>query len=483
MKNKIFIVLTIVLSISLFLCGCKNNKDKKYNVTLMVDNEQYQVIEMGNEEVLDAVTLPAVEKELHNFVGWKDANGNLFTTTMTITSDITLFAEFEALPTVTLTIIYNDSYTKEYEVLSWEQITLADYIEEIDNYAFSSWEINGSVYSKEFIILDSDMTIKALYMKAPKPVYLANDYFKHGKISVSGADLVDQNGEKFQLIGLSTHGLQWFSRYVNRGTIAAIKNEFGINVIRLAMYTSEDGYCTSEANKERLYNTVVQGVKYATEVGLYVIIDWHMVGAEDPKDKNPLYYKDEAIDFFSRISKEFKDYDNVLYEIMNEPNGNAVKWSHCKEYANLVIPKIRENTDAIILVGNPNWTANLNAVMADPLEGYENIMYTYHFYADSHRSTYQVENAYNKGFPVFISEHGGMESSGDGAINYESIQAWYKVLDKYNISYVAWNISNSKGSASIIKHGDDTLTDFSDEHLKEWGQWYKKWTRSKAGLK
>ena len=76
-----------------------------------------------------------------------------------------------------------------------------------------------------------------------------------------------------------------------------------------------------------------------------------------------------------------------------------------------------------------------------------------------------------------------MESSGDGAINYESIQAWYKVLDKYNISYVAWNISNSKGSASIIKHGDETLTDFSDEHLKEWGQWYKKWTRSKAGLK
>jgi len=208
-----------------------------------------------------------------------------------------------------------------------------------------------------------------------------------------------------------------------------------------------------------------------------------MVGAEDPKDKNPLYYKDEAIDFFSRISKEFKDYDNVIYEIMNEPNGNAVKWSHCKEYANLVIPKIRENTDAIILVGNPNWTANLNAVMADPLVGYENIMYTYHFYAAGHKSTYQVTTAYSKGFPVFISEHGGMESSGDGDIDYTSIQNWYKILDERNISYVAWNISNSKGSASIIKNGDDTITDFRDEHLKEWGIWYKKWTRSKAGMK
>ena len=217
-------------------------------------------------------------------------------------------------------------------------------------------------------------------------------------------------------------------------------------------------------------------------MGLYVIIDWHMVGAEDVNDKNPLYYKDEAMDFFSRISKEFKDYDNVLYEIMNEPNGSTT-WKQCKTYAELVIPKIRENTDGIILVGNPNWTANLNAVMADPLVGYENIMYTYHFYAAGHKNTYQVTNAYSKGFPVFISEHGGMESSGDGAMNYSSIQNWYKILDQRNISYVAWNISNSAGSASIIKHSDDTLTDFSDEHLKEWGIWYKQWTRSKAGLK
>jgi endoglucanase len=203
-----------------------------------------------------------------------------------------------------------------------------------------------------------------------------------------------------------------------------------------------------------------------------------MVGAEDPNDKNPLYYKDLAVDFFSRISKEFKDYDNVLYEIMNEPNGSTT-WAHCKEYANLVIPKIRENTDGIILVGNPNWTSNLNVVMSDPLEGYENIMYTYHFYAADHKNRYQVENAYNKGFPVFISEHGGMESSGDGEMSYESITQWYKILDNRNISYVAWNLSNSKGSASILKHGTPEMDNFSDEVLKEWGVWYKAWVRKK----
>ena len=482
MKNKTLLTILTILIVSLFMLGCKDKGNKKYNVKLMVDGELYQTIEVAEGETISATSFPKVEKELHNFVGWNDEQGNLFTTEMTITSDKTFTAEFEKQPTVILTINYNNMFEKEYEVLSWTQIKLEDYILPIDEYQFASWKINGSSYAKEFIVLDSDLTIEAIYTEAPKPATLSNDYFTHGKIKVVGPDLVDKNGKKFQLIGLSTHGLQWFSRYVNPATISSLKNTFGINVIRLAMYTSEDGYCTSEANKERLYNLVVQGVKYATQAGLYVIVDWHMVGAEDPNDKNPLYYKEEAMEFFGKISKEFKDYDNVLYEIMNEPNGST-SWNQCKTYAEAVIPKIRENTDAIILVGNPNWTANLNAVIANPLVGYENIMYTYHFYAADHKNTYQVSNAYDKGFPVFISEHGGMDSSGDGAMNITSIQNWYKVLDQRNISYVAWNISNSKGSASIIKHGDDTLTDFSDEHLKEWGIWYKKWTRAKAGLK
>lgn len=320
-------------------------------------------------------------------------------------------------------------------------------------------------------------------LKGERVAYAANGYSDHGKLSVQGADLVDEHGEKFQLVGLSTHGLQWFNRYVNYDSFDAIHNEFGINVIRLALYTAENGYCDStESNKEFLYNKVVEGIKYATELDMYVIVDWHMVGADDVNDKNPLYYRNEAIEFFSRITKEFKDYDNILYEIMNEPNGSTT-WAQCKAYANLVIPKIRENDeDAIILVGNPKWTADLNSVMASPLEGYTNIMYTYHFYANGHYSFEEVKNAYEKGFPVFISEHGGMESSGDGPIDYESIKNWYRILDTYNISYVAWNISNSNGSASILLPSNTSLTDFSDSGLKEWGIWYKAWVRNKFGL-
>ena len=317
-------------------------------------------------------------------------------------------------------------------------------------------------------------------MKTQK--FVDNGYFANGKLSVVGPDLVNQYGEKFQLFGLSTHGLQWFGRYANFDTIAAIQEGFGNNIIRFALYTDENGYCDgTEERKKQMLEDLIEGVDAATELGLYVIIDWHMVGAENAADKNPLTYMNEAIEFFSYITNYYKDQDNILYEIMNEPNGPTT-WAQCKKYAETVIPVIRANTDAIILVGNPRWTADLNSVMRNPLVGFENIMYTYHFYAADHGNTTQVINAYNAGFPVFISEFGFMQSSGDGALGLNNGERWKQVLDQRNISYVAWNISNSKGSASIFKENSYDMVDVSDSNLKEWGIYLKNWYREKSGL-
>ena len=120
--------------------------------------------------------------------------------------------------------------------------------------------------------------------------------------------------------------------------------------------------------------------------------------------------------------------------------------------------------------------------MKDPLEGYENIMYTYHFYAADHYDTTEVITAFAAGLPIFITEHGGMESSGDGDINFDNIKNWYKVLNNRNISYIAWNISNTKGSASILKYKNTTLTEFTSENMKAWGSYYRARVRERFGL-
>ena len=312
--------------------------------------------------------------------------------------------------------------------------------------------------------------------------FVNNGFTFNGKLSVNGRDLVNKFGQKIQLFGLSTHGMNWFGRYANIDTIASLVEGFGINVIRFSMTTSEGGYCNgTDATKKQMLEDLEEGIDAATKLGIYVIVDWHMVGASEEADKNPLTYLDESKEFFSYISEKYKRYDNILYEIMNEPNGNTT-WAQCKQYANEVIPCIRKNSDGIILVGNPNWTADLNSVMKSPLTGYENIMYTYHFYAADHRHTSQVENAYENGFPVFISEYGFMSSDGDGAISEENGQNWKRVLDERNISYVAWNISNSECSSSIFKKGSYDMVDVSDSNLREWGIYLKEMYREMAGL-
>jgi hypothetical protein len=159
--------------------------------------------------------------------------------------------------------------------------------------------------------------------------YVNNGYFFNGKLSVNGRDLVNQNGEQIQLYGLSTHGMQWFGRYANFDTIAAIQSEFGINIIRFAFSTDEDGYCNGNSKiQEQMLQDLHEGIDAATRLGLYVIVDWHMVGAVNPLDKNPLTYLEQAKEFFSYISEylylrigvALTDYSSFsLYHIGRSP--------------------------------------------------------------------------------------------------------------------------------------------------------------------
>ena len=175
--------------------------------------------------------------------------------------------------------------------------------------------------------------------------------------------------------GVSTHGLAWFPEYVNKDAFQTLRDDWGANVVRLAMYTDENGgYCT-DGNREQLKQLVSDGVEYATELGMYVIIDWHIL-----HDQDPTVYQGEAEDFFAEMSAKYAKYDNVIYEICNEPNGGATWDGSVKPYAETIIPIIRKNDkDAIIIVGTPTWSQDVDAAADNPITGQTNIMYAIHF--------------------------------------------------------------------------------------------------------
>ena len=289
-----------------------------------------------------------------------------------------------------------------------------------------------------------------------------------GALSVEGTKLVDDNGNGVQLKGISTHGLAWYPDYVNEDCIRQLKEEWGANVFRLAMYTAEYGGFCSGGDKESLKALVKDGVKYATDNDMYVIIDWHILS-----DGNPNTYLEDAKGFFEEMSEEYADYTNVLYEICNEPNGGT-SWSDVKSYAEEVIEVIRENDEGgIILVGTPNWSQYVEQAAADPIEGYDNVMYTLHFYAATHKEDLReaMVRAVEAGLPIFVSEYGICDASGNGGIDEYQANQWVELLNQYQISYVAWNLSNKSETSAVIKSSCSKTSGFTLEDLSDSGKW------------
>lgn len=291
----------------------------------------------------------------------------------------------------------------------------------------------------------------------------------HGKLSVKGTDLVDKNGKKFQLKGVSTHGLQWFPQYVNEAAFKTLRDNWGANVVRLAMYTAEGGYCNG-GNKKDIENTLHKGVDAATALGMYVIIDWHILS-----DGNPNTYADEAAAFFDKVSKKYAKNVNVIYEICNEPNGGT-SWSEIKKYADRIIPVIRANDkDAIILVGTPTWSQEVDKVAANPVNNPKNVMYTLHFYAATHKDDIRnrLTTARNAGTPVFVSEFSICDASGNGGIDYDSAEKWKNLINKYNISYCGWSLCNKAETSALISSGCSKTSGWSTNELSEAGKWLR----------
>lgn len=296
---------------------------------------------------------------------------------------------------------------------------------------------------------------------------------QHGALHVENGKLTDADGNTVQLYGMSTHGIAWFPQYINYDSFRTLRDDWNTNCIRLAMYTAEyGGYCAG-GDKEQLKQLVRDGVSYATELGMYVIVDWHILSDCDPNQN-----KDEAIAFFREMAEVFADNDNVLYEICNEPNGGT-SWDSIKSYAEEVIPVIRaQKPDAVILVGTPTWSQEIDKAAASPLDD-SNVMYTLHFYAGTHKDDLRnrLETCVQNGLPVFVSEFGMCDASGNGANDFVSTTKWLDLLNKYQISFCCWNLANKDESSSVFKASSTALSDWTDDDFNESGRWIRDYFR------
>ncbi len=295
-----------------------------------------------------------------------------------------------------------------------------------------------------------------------------------GKLHVDGTRLADEAGNPVQLRGVSTHGLAWFPQYVSEETFRTLRDGWGANTVRLAMYTAEyGGYCAG-GDRAALKALIDKGVQAATKLGMYAVIDWHILSDGDPRA-----HQADAAAFFGELSAKYAAYPNVLYEICNEPNG--APWDTAiAPYAKAVLAAIRKNApDAVVIVGTNTWSQDVDAVIGKRLDD-PNVVYAFHFYAATHGAALRqkLERALDAGVPCFVSECGISEASGQGRVDTASGQAWLELLNRRGVSFVAWGLSNKAETVSLLNPGCAAVSGWKETDLTESGKWFRNAIRS-----
>lgn len=290
---------------------------------------------------------------------------------------------------------------------------------------------------------------------------------RHGQLHVEGTQLTDENGNAAMLRGMSYGWHNFWPRFYNKQSVKWLKDDWNVNIVRAAMGVDADEQCyinNPEDSKEKI-KAVIDG---AIDTGIYVIIDFHSHNI----------HLEEAKAFFDEMSKTYGDKPNVIYEIFNEPDDES--WTDVKAYSEEVIKVIRKNDpDNIILVGCPHWDQDIHLPAEDPITGFDNLMYTVHFYAATHDKWLRdrTDAAIEKGLPVFVSESAGMEATGDGPLNEEEWQHWIDWMENRKISWITWSVSDKDETCSVLKKSASSTGNWKESNLKESGKKSREYLR------
>lgn len=275
-----------------------------------------------------------------------------------------------------------------------------------------------------------------------------------GRIQVEKNQFVTANGEAIVFRGLDASDLYKLKKdgHWNKAYFQEIKN-WGANLVRLPVHPMH----WRDLGKDAYLKALDQGVQWAREIGLYVIIDWHSIGnLRSELFQDPMYEttRKETFEFWQTIASRYKDDTTVaFFELFNEPTTHrgqlgTCTWAQWRELMEELIVIIRAHeAKAIPLVAGFNWAYDLTDVATNPINA-EGIAYVSHPYPMKREKPWQAQWTKDWGFvsekyPLFLTEIGFCGEGERGAhipvISDESYgEAITTYCDERKISYSIW---------------------------------------------
>lgn len=268
-------------------------------------------------------------------------------------------------------------------------------------------------------------------------------------IKVSGNRFVTEKGDTILFRGLSIsdpdkieHQGQW-----NKILFEKVK-ELGAQIVRIPIHP----VAWRERTPEKYVKLIDQAVEWCTELGMYIIIDWHSIGnLEMELFQDPMYEttKKETYEFWRTIARRYSGNNTIaFYELFNEPTLyfnqlGVATWSEWKKTNENIIKLIRAyDKETIPLVAGFDWAYDLTPLLIEPIDA-ENIAYVTHPYPHKRTKPWEPKWEENFGFaanhyPIIATEIGF--TLGDESINAngEYGTAIINYLESKGISWIAW---------------------------------------------
>jgi endoglucanase len=296
----------------------------------------------------------------------------------------------------------------------------------------------------------------------------------NGTLSVVNGRIVNKANVAPQLHGISLSWSIWQGqKYYTPAVVDWLAGDFNISVLRVAMAVQPDsGYLQQPDRQLKLVQAVVDE---AIKDGIYVLIDWH--------DHHSNMHIAQSKAFFAIMAKKYTGVPNVIYEIWNEPE--AISWDTVKNYAMQIIPEIRKyDANNLIIVGSPHWDQDVDIAAADPITGFSNIAYSFHFYASdpNHQQGLRdkADLAIKKGLPIMVTEWGVGEASGDGKFDKNEVKNWMNWLKDNNLSWANWNITDKHETTALLLPGASVNGGWATDQLTPAGSYIREQIRKQA---
>jgi len=294
-------------------------------------------------------------------------------------------------------------------------------------------------------------------------------------ISVKGNKLVDPDGKTILFRGLSisdpdklvTQG-HW-----TREHFVKVK-EMGAMVVRIPIHP----VAWRERTPAEYIKLLDQAVEWSTELGMYVMIDWHSIGNlvtgvfQDPMYDTSLQ---ETYNFWRIIARHFAGHNTpAFYEFFNEPTTfrnqlGPVRWEEWKRINEDLLAIVRaHDKEKVCLIAGFDWAYDLTPLLLSPIEA-PNIGYVTHPYSNKRPQPWEPKWDEDFGFAasqyvVVATEFGGF---GPPRQNQEAPAgspppapygpSIIKYLESKGISWVVWCFDPQWGP-TLIRDWEYNLT-------------------------